>query len=174
MVVGDLTRPDSMGIAPDAIVNAANEDLAAGGGVCGAIFAAAGHDRLRDACRLLGGCATGSAVSTPAFDLSERGVTWILHAVGPRYDLSDPEMSATLLEATYRSILAEAGRLGVRCVAIPAISTGIFGFPADKAAAVAAHVVTAWVDDPAEIILVAYDEHARSIVTNAVAEAQRS
>ena len=163
-----------MGIAPDAIVNAANEDLAAGGGVCGAIFAAAGHDRLRAACRLLGGCATGAAVSTPAFDLSERGVTWIIHAVGPRYDPSDPEMSATLLEATYRSILAEAGRLGVQCVAIPAISTGIYGFPADKAAALAAQVATAWAGDPAEVILVAYDERSRSIVTSAVAEAQRS
>ena len=108
----------------DAIVNAANEMLAPGGGVCGAIHAKAGPE-LAAACAALGGCPTGDARITPGFRLPARHV---IHAVGPFWrggTAGEPE----LLAAAYRSSLrlAEEHRLGT--VAFPAISTGIFGYP---------------------------------------------
>ncbi len=124
---GDITRE-----AVDAIVNAANSGLARGGGVCGAIFAAAGPE-LDDACADLGSCPTGDAKPTPGFRLHAR---WIIHAVGPMWhggDSGEPE----LLASAYRRSLAVADELGARSVAFPAISTGIYGYPLDAATAIA-------------------------------------
>jgi O-acetyl-ADP-ribose deacetylase len=120
---GDIT-----GETVDAIVNAANSGLTRGGGVCGAIFAAAGPE-LGGACAELGGCPTGDAKATPGFRLPAR---WIIHAVGPVWrggDAGEPD----LLASAYRRSLAVADELGARSIAFPAISTGIYGYPLDAA-----------------------------------------
>jgi O-acetyl-ADP-ribose deacetylase (regulator of RNase III) len=126
-VRGDITRE-----AVDAIVNAANSGLARGGGVCGAIFSAAGPE-LDAACVDLGGCPTGDAKATPGFRLPAR---WIIHAVGPVWhggDGGEPDQ----LASAYRRSLAVADELGVRSVAFPAISTGIYGYPLELATDIA-------------------------------------
>lgn len=132
-VPGDITT-----VTVDAIVNAANTALAPGGGVCGAIFAAAGPG-LREACAALGGCATGDAKATPGFGLPAR---WIIHAVGPVWQGGHDGEPAALASAYARS-LAVADELGARSVAFPAISTGIYGYPLEEATDVAVDTVRA-------------------------------
>jgi O-acetyl-ADP-ribose deacetylase (regulator of RNase III) len=132
----EAVRGDITAEITDAIVNAANAQLAPGAGVCGAIFAAAGAG-LAEACAELGGCPTGSAVATPGFALAAR---WIVHAVGPVWhggDRGEPE----LLAGAYRRSLEVAEALGARSVAFPAISTGIFGYPLEAATDVAVRSV---------------------------------
>lgn len=124
---GDITTLDV-----DAIVNAANRDLRRGGGVCGAIFRAAGR-RLDDACADLAPCETGDAVVAPGFDLPAR---WVVHAVGPIWRGGD-HGEAAHLASCYRRIVERAAEVGATSVAIPAISTGIYGFPPDQAAEIA-------------------------------------
>lgn len=150
---GDLT---TLGV--DAIVNAANAGLTRGGGVCGAIFRAAGP-RLDEACAALGGCATGDAVATPGFDLPAR---FVIHAVGPVWHGgADGEDDA--LASCYRRVVEVAADIGARTVAVPAISTGIYGFPADRAAAIAVAALRraaaegALADAVDEVVLVAFD-----------------
>jgi len=116
----------------DAIVNAANTALRRGGGVCGAIFAAAGPE-LDVACAAIGGCATGDAVVTPGFALPAR---WIVHTVGPVWHGGDADEPA-LLASCYRRSLEVARDAGARSIAFPAISTGIFGYPRRAAAEIA-------------------------------------
>jgi O-acetyl-ADP-ribose deacetylase len=143
-VRGDITRERT-----DAIVNAANTALARGGGVCGAIFAAAGPG-LDEACAAVGGCPTGDARATEGFALPAR---WIVHAVGPVWhggDRGEPE----LLASAYRRALEVAGEVGARSVAFPAISTGIFGYPLEPATAIA--VTTARASTVAGIDLVRF------------------
>ncbi len=129
---GDITKEDA-----DAIVNAANERMLGGGGVDGAIHRAAGKELL-EACRKIPEvrpgvrCPTGEARITPGFALRARHV---IHTVGPVY--SSPEKSAPLLRAAYRSSLALANEHGLRTIALPAISCGVYGYPADEAAAIA-------------------------------------
>lgn len=113
----------------DCIVNAANSHLQAGGGVCGAIFRAAGHRRLQKACDEIGGCPTGSAVITPGFDLRAK---YIIHAVGPVWqggDHGEPEA----LYGCYRKALELAAGNGCRSIAFPLISSGIYGYPKELA-----------------------------------------
>ena len=149
---GDITA-----LAVDAIVNAANEQLRAGAGVCGAIFAAAGP-RLPAACAAVGGCVTGDAVATPGFDLP---ASWIIHTVGPVWH-GGGHGEADLLASCYRRSMEEAVAVGARSVAFPAISTGVFGYPADDAAAVAVATTTATDDlDLDRVVLVAFDEATR-------------
>ena len=113
----------------DAIVNAANEGLWAGGGVCGAIFAAAGREKLEQACSEIGHCSTGSAVITPAFDLKAR---YIIHAVGPVWKGGSHKEPKLLYGAYYRS-LELAAENNCRSIGFPLISAGIFGYPVPEA-----------------------------------------
>lgn len=126
VIEGDITKT-----AADAIVNAANCELRAGGGVCGAIFRAAGMDELTAACRAIGSCPTGSAVVTPAFAIET--ARWIIHAVGPVYASYPPEEARALLRSAYASAIRLAAANGCRSIAFPAISTGIYGYPLQEA-----------------------------------------
>ena len=125
-------------LAVDAIVNAANDRLLPGGGVCGAIHAAAGPELAR-ACAAIGHCPTGEARSTPGFRLPARHV---IHAVGPVWH-GGGQGEPALLAGAYRSSLAELRRLGGRSIAFPAISTGIYGYPREGAARLAVETVRA-------------------------------
>lgn len=151
---GDLTETPA-----DALVNAANERLAPGGGVCGAIFEVAGPAELDAACRAVAPCPTGSAVATPAFGLPARHV---IHAVGPVWR-GGAHGERELLASAYRSALTVASSLGDRSIAFPLISAGIYGFPRDAALAVATETVTGYLaetDDALEVSLVLFDEPA--------------
>jgi O-acetyl-ADP-ribose deacetylase (regulator of RNase III) len=125
-------------LAMDAIVNAANESLAPGGGVCGAIHRAAGPELAR-ACAALGHCPTGEARLTPGFGLPAR---YVIHAVGPMWrggSAGEPE----LLTAAYRSAVDLADTHGLRTLALPAISTGIYGYPLAPATRIAVRTARA-------------------------------
>ena len=155
IVQGDITQQTDI----DAIVNAANDLLEPGGGVCGAIYRAAGVDKLDRAVKYLYegddgvSCLTGQCVHTPAFDLPNR---FIIHAVGPVYPpfpAGIPEYvalgyqqrratAASYLASAYSQSLILADVLGAKSIAFPAISTGIYGYPPEEAAEVAAEAVT--------------------------------
>lgn len=134
----ELVQGDIVAQTTDAIVNAANDHLAQGGGVCGAIFRAAGPVQLTAACDAVAPCPTGQARITPGFRLPARQ---IIHAVGPVYRRADPGESARLLASAYRSSLALADQHGLQSIAFPSISTGIFGYPLQDAASVAISAV---------------------------------
>lgn len=130
-------RADITTLTVDAIVNAANEGLVQGGGVCGAIFRAAGPAALAEACARVGPCPTGQARLTPGFALPAR---WVIHAVGPVWRGGGAGEPA-LLAACYRASLALLRAAGGRSIAFPAISTGIFGYPPDQATRIAVAAV---------------------------------
>jgi O-acetyl-ADP-ribose deacetylase (regulator of RNase III) len=130
-------RADISALDVDAIVNAANERLAQGGGVCGAIFRAAGEGLLARACAPLAPCPTGQARITPGFALKARHV---IHAVGPVWYGGDRGEPA-LLSGCYRESLRLLREAGGRSIAFPAISTGIFGYPLGPATRIAVATV---------------------------------
>jgi O-acetyl-ADP-ribose deacetylase (regulator of RNase III) len=148
-VRGDITAQDV-----DAVVNAANQALAGGGGVDGAIHRAAGRRELQEACQALGGCPTGDAKATPGFGLAAR---WIIHAVGPRWR-GGGKGEAELLASCYRRSLEVADELGAKSVAFPAISTGIYGYPPEEAARIAVDTIRSTPTDVELVRLVAFDE----------------
>lgn len=126
VIQGDITKVEA-----DAIVNAANSELAMGGGVCGAIFRAAGSEALSEACRAIGKCPTGSAAITPAFGI--KTAKFIVHAVGPVYSSYSAEEARERLRSAYRTSIRLAKANGCNSIAFPAISTGIYGYPLDEA-----------------------------------------
>lgn len=132
-----LVRNDIVNMRVDAIVNAANSSLAPGGGVCGAIFAAAGRTALEKACRAIGHCDVGSAVITPGFDLPAR---YVIHAVGPIWQ-GGSRGEADLLHSCYTRALHLARENGCESIAFPLISSGIFGYPKPQALRVAINAI---------------------------------
>lgn len=159
-----IVRNDIAHVRADVLVNAANERLAAGGGVCGAIFEGAGASKMAAACARIGHCPTGSAVTTPGFDLPCR---WVVHAVGPIWR-GGSHGERDLLRSCYRSLFAEVARLGADSVAFPLISAGIFGYPVREALDVARAETSAFLDDhpDVEVTLVVFT---RDVVAQGVA-----
>lgn len=162
-VLGDITAEQV-----DAIVNAANSRLAGGGGVDGAIHRAAGQQALHSACAALGGCAPGDAKATPGFRLSAR---WIIHTVGPMWSGGTGD-EADVLASCYRRSLEVADELGVQSIAFPAISTGVYGYPPEQAAAVAVDTLTTVPTSVALVRLVAFDSATYELYRQLGAEAQ--
>ena len=136
IIKGDITLSDC-----DAIVNAANERLQGGSGVCGAIFNAAGWNELQTECDKIGGCKTGNAVITSGYNLKAK---YVIHAVGPIYK---NEGSGKLLAQAYYNSLKVANDIHLTSIAFPSISTGIYGFPVEPAAKIAMKTIKDFMND---------------------------
>ncbi|MFG6081789.1 O-acetyl-ADP-ribose deacetylase [Paracoccus litorisediminis] len=154
---GDIT---TLGV--DAIVNAANRTLLGGGGVDGAIHRAAGPGLLEE-CRKLGGCPTGQARITGGYNLPARHV---IHTVGPVWQGGNASED-DLLASAYRSSLAIAHQHGLITIAFPAISTGIYGFPPDRAASIAVQTIRSH-GAGLTVTLVAFDAQTASVLSGAL------
>ena len=129
-----IIRQDITGMAVDAIVNAANTELQMGGGVCGAIFKAAGAKELQAACDRVSPIRTGEAAITPGFSLPAK---YVIHAAGPVYSRRHKGQSRELLRSAYIKSLKLAEEHGCGSIAFPLISSGIYGYPKDEALEVA-------------------------------------
>jgi len=153
-----IIRQDITKIKTDAIVNAANTELKIGGGVCGAIFKAAGKNELQEACNELSPIKTGEAVITPGFALP---ASYIIHVVGPVYNPSSPKVSEKLLRAAYLNSLNLAKDHNCKSIAFPLISSGIYGYPKDEALRVATAAIKDFLDNhDMDIYLAVFDKDA--------------
>ena len=156
-----IVRQDITKMKVDAIVNAANTDLQMGGGVCGAIFKAAGAAQLQAACDKLAPIKTGEAVITPAFGLPTK---IIIHAAGPVYRQWNKEQNEQYLRVAYMNSLKRAVENDCETIAFPLISSGIYGYPKDEALQVATSVIHDFlIDHDLDVTLVVYDKAAFSI-----------
>lgn len=167
IVRGDITRQ-----RVDAIVNAANNSLLGGGGVDGAIHAAAGP-RLLEECRTLGGCATGDAKLTHGYDLPAR---FVIHTVGPIWR-GGGRGEDELLARCYRECLRLAVEHDLRTVAFPSISTGAYGFPVERASRIAVGEIKRFLDHNAtveRVVAVCFDGRTYQYYVKAAAEAFRT
>ena len=153
-MLGDITK-----IPTEAIVNAANASLLAGGGVCGAIHMAAGPE-LETECLALGGCPTGEARITKGYRLLAK---YVIHAVGPKY-LDGTRNEAALLRSCYKSIFRIAGERNISSVAIPALGTGIYRFPIKEATAIAVKEAEVAIDASAiNVVFCCFDKNALDV-----------
>ncbi|MGT2949621.1 O-acetyl-ADP-ribose deacetylase [Streptococcus devriesei] len=163
IIQGDITKVKNV----DAIVNAANQTLLGGGGVDGAIHRAAGKELLKE-CRQLGGCKTGQAKLTKAYNLPCR---YIIHTVGPVWQ-GGGKNEAELLASCYRESLKLAAQHGIRKIAFPSIATGVYHFPVDKAAQIACAEASGYIqehpDDFDLIEWVLFDERTYAAYDNCV------
>ena len=158
--LGDITE-----LEVDAIVNAANERLAPGGGVCGAIHDAAGPE-LAAECARVGPCPTGDARATAGYRLPAR---WVIHAVGPRWGTGG-DAKVELLASAYRRAVEVADDLGAQTIAFPSISTGIFGFPQPLASQTAVAALRSVQPISVErCVLVAFDPDTLAFLDEALA-----
>ncbi len=166
LVQGDITQQ-----RVDAIVNAANSSLLGGGGVDGAIHAAAGPELVEE-CATLGGCPTGEAKMTKGYRLPARHV---IHTVGPVWH-GGMRNEDEMLTRCYRNSLALAEQHGLRTLAFPSISTGIFGFPVERAARIVVAEVRRFLernDTLEKIVVVCFDRHTYDCYQNALAESEQ-
>jgi O-acetyl-ADP-ribose deacetylase (regulator of RNase III) len=163
LVEGDITTQEV-----DAIVNAANTSLLGGGGVDGAIHRAAGPELLEE-CRTLYGCPTGDAKLTRGYRLPAR---WVIHTVGPVWR-GGRDFEDELLANCYRRSLEVAVQNGIRSLAFPAISTGIYGFPLERATRIAVREVLAFLEKSPtlqKVLFVCFDPHTRDCYERVLTE----
>ena len=149
IIKGDITKLNC-----DAIVNAANSSLLGGGGVDGAIHRAAGPELLAE-CRTLHGCKTGEAKITKGYNLPSR---FVIHTVGPVYYEHSPSEAETLLTACYENSLKLAKEKGLKTIAFPLISAGVYGYPQREAIRVAVETMKKYQEEFEEITLVLFGE----------------
>ncbi len=163
MVRGDITK-----LQVDAIVNAANNFLLGGGGVDGAIHRAAGPGLLEE-CRSLGGCETGQAKITRGHDLPAK---WVIHTVGPVWQGGD-QSEDELLAACYQNSLTLAQQYSLKTIAFPAISTGVYDFPVERATRIAVTEVRRFLEGDAsldQVVLVSFSDPAYQCYLSVIAE----
>ena len=163
-----FVRNDITKLHVDVIVNAANSGLRHGGGVCGAIFAAAGAYEMQEACNKIGHADTGTSVATPGFALPAR---YVIHTVGPVWQGGNAG-ERKLLESCYRTALELARELECTSIAFPLISSGIYGYPPDQALEVATGTIRAYLDDDPdmEVTLCLFDRRALGLVEGILGE----
>ena len=156
-----IVRQDITKMTVDAIVNAANTDLAMGGGVCGAIFKAAGVQELQAACNQVAPIKTGEAAITPSFALPCK---YVIHAVGPVYRHWNAQQSEALLRSAYTESLRLASKNHIQSIAFPLISSGIFGYPKDEALKVASSAITDYLQSSdIDVFLAVFDKTAFAV-----------
>ena len=158
-----IIRNNIVNMATDAVVNAANEGLKQGSGVCGAIFKAAGEEFLRAECEKIGGCATGDAVITPAGNLKAK---YIIHTVGPVWS-SGNSGEETALRSCYHSSLELAKKHGLESIAFPIISSGVYGYPKAEAIRIASESIKSFLENnEMHVWLVVFDKSSFEISKN--------